>query len=138
MRKKRRARFAGDASSKYRLGHAEGGPCLPAGVVSQTGASGLILGGGFGWLTRLYGMSCDNVEGFTLWLRTVRWCTLARPKSGPVLGTARRWREISGGNGIRIKTHPLLWCCSAPGCALATIFLGAQYWRGFMPELPTT
>src|ERR1700686_545028 len=65
--KKRRARFAGGCL----LGNIDQatqkvGLVYPAGVVSQTGASGLILGGGFGWLTRLYGMSCDNVEAFTV------------------------------------------------------------------------
>lgn len=61
---KRRARCGGGATwGELDAATQEHGLAVPGGFVSRTGVAGLTLGGGLGWLSRLAGLSSDNVVG---------------------------------------------------------------------------
>jgi hypothetical protein len=135
----RRARFAGGCL----LGSIDSatqtvGLVFPAGVVSHTGASGLTLGGGTGWLTRRFGLSCDNVEGFSL-VTADGSVARANSRENPDLFWALRG---GGGNfGVvtefEVKLHPLTSVVFAEGLSPETdIEQLLEYWRDFMAEAP--
>src|SRR5712671_468763 len=114
------------------------GLVFPSGVVSHTGGAGLILGGGTGWLTRRFGLSCDNVGGFTL-VTADSSIVRANAKENSDLFWALRG---GGGNfGVvtefEVKLHPLSSVVLAEGLAAeAGIRPLLELWRDFMPESP--
>src|SRR5580698_8517738 len=135
----RRARFSGGCLlGSIDTATQPAGLVFPSGVVSHTGASGLILGGGTGWLTRRFGLSCDNVEGFTLVIAdgsVVR----ANAKENQDLFWALRG---GGGNfGVvtefDVKLHPLTAVLLAEGLA-PEVAIGPllECWRDFMADAP--
>jgi hypothetical protein len=135
----RRARFEGGcllgnidtATQKASL-------AFPAGVVSHTGAAGLVLGGGTGWLNRLHGLSCDNVKGFTLVVADGS-IVHANAQENPDLFWALRG---GGGNfGVvtefEVNLHPISSVLFGAGmCFGDDIPAIVQHWRDFMPHAP--
>jgi len=53
---------AGATLADFDAATQEYGLAAPTGINSTTGLAGLTLGGGFGWLSRKYGMTIDNLE----------------------------------------------------------------------------
>src|SRR5262249_49786938 len=133
----RGARFAGGCLlGSVDVATQKAGLVFPSGVVSHTGASGLILGGGTGWLTRRFGLSCDNVEQFTL-VTADTSIVRANAKENPDLFWALRG---GGGNfGVvtefEVRLHPLTTVVLAEGLSPEIRPL-LECWRDFMAEAP--
>ncbi|HET9183811.1 MAG TPA: FAD-binding oxidoreductase [Candidatus Angelobacter sp.] len=116
----------------------EAGLVFPSGVVSHTGAGGLVLGGGTGWLTRRFGLSCDNVTGFSL-----------IPANGSLVRASATensdlfWALRGGGGNFgvvtefEVKVHPLTSVVLVQGlCPESGMRRLLQFWREFMADAP--
>jgi hypothetical protein len=114
------------------------GLVFPAGVVSHTGAGGLVLGGGTGWLNRLYGLSCDNVVGFTL---ITAEGSLVRADATENVDLFWALRGGGGNFGIvtefEVQLHPVTEVILGRGVCAGDAIVGLlQQWREFMPTAP--
>lgn len=136
---KRRARVSGGCLlGSIDSATQKAGLVFPSGVVSHTGASGLILGGGTGWLTRRFGLSCDNVEGFTV----------VTADGSPVHCTESEnsdlfWALRGGGGNFGVVTefelrlHPLTAVLLGVGlCPQPEIRRLLRFWRELMADAP--
>jgi FAD/FMN-containing dehydrogenase len=135
----RRARFSGGCLlGSVDNATQQAGLVFPSGVVSHTGAGGLVLGGGTGWLTRRFGLSCDNVLGFTV--VTADNCVV-RANAGE---NADLFWALRGGGGnfgvvtdFEVRLHPLTDVVLAEGLVPEKdIRRVLELWRDVMPEAP--
>src|SRR5579872_3254092 len=135
----RRARFAGGCLlGSVDTATQKAGLVFPSGVVSHTGASGLILGGGTGWLTRRFGLSCDNVEAFTLVTADGSLLRCNQTENPDLF-----WALRGGGGNFGVVTefelrlHPLTSVVLGEGlCPEPDIHRLLECWRDCMADAP--
>jgi FAD/FMN-containing dehydrogenase len=107
------------------------GLVAPGGVVSDTGVAGLTLGGGYGWVRRKYGLSCDSVVSAEIVTADGEVLTASADENPDLY-----WAIRGGGGNFGIVTrfefelHPL-----GPEVAFSATFYPieeyAQVLRGF-------
>ena len=117
----------------------EHGLATPVGVNSTTGIAGLTLGGGFGWLSRAYGMTIDNLIAADVVLPDGRKVRASADEEPDLF-----WAIRGGGGNFGVVSafefhlHPvgpeiLSGLIVHPGDAAADFL---RFYRDFAPTLP--
>lgn len=117
------------------------GKLVPAGSCGGVGIAGLTLGGGYGFFSRKYGLTCDSLVDATLVKADGQVVEAATDKD-------LLWALKGGGNGnfgvitaLKFKVHPLPQTFKAvtikhtvPDAAAFAVLL--EKWMALAPQLP--
>jgi len=138
----RRARCGGGATwADVDAATQQHGLATPGGFISHTGIAGLTLGGGIGWLTKMAGLSCDNLLAAELVTADGRMLRASKDENPELF-----WALRGGGGNFGVVTsfdfalHP-----AGPMVNLGLFFFGLdvgpqalRFARDYIETLPST